>query len=557
MMGLSLFEEVKKELKNQKFKHADLLEIPPDTKLGDFAIPCFKLAKEYKKNPNTIALDFKVKINASKVIEEVSVAGAYLNLKINKNFFAEKIVKAVLKEKRAFGSGKKSEKIMIEFSQPNTHKDFHVGHDRNTSLGESLSRILKHNGFEVVKANYPGDIGTHVAKAITFLSEKKPKLPESNRGKWLGEIYVKSNTLFNESEDFKQKVYETLQKLEAGDKKLLQLWNKTRKWSLDYFKQIYKEMNVRFDVWFFESDVEKEGKRLVKSLLKKGVAEYSEGAIIIDLKKFNLGVFLMLKSDGSSLYATKDLALAKRKFEEFKVDRSVYVVGSEQRFYFQQLFKALEVIGFKKAKNCYHLSYGLVNNSEGKKFSSRTGDVISHVNIVSELFKRAVKEVKDRNPKMSRKEVEEIAQNIALSSLKYSLIKTDADKSINFNWEDVLSFDGNSAPYLLYSIVRARKILEGKIVKPTSFKVTHASEENLLLHVSKFNEAVEESSNRYSPHVLANYAYELCQIFNDFYNNCRVIGSDEEESRLVTVKVFEIVASKAVELLNLDVPERM
>jgi arginyl-tRNA synthetase len=361
----------------------------PDPKLGDISCTiAFEIAKKKNKNPNDVAAEIALKLKPSGIISQIKVVGPYINLFLDRNKFSRKVIGDSMK--KGFGSGKKrKDKVMVEFSQPNTHKPFHVGHIRGTSLGESLSRILKFQGFPVTKSNYSGDTGMHIAKCLwCYLRFHKGKEPEKNRGLWLGEIYAEANKRLEEKEDYMEEVKKLNKKLEEGDDlELMKLWKTTRKWCIDEFNHIYKEMDASFDRWFFEREVETRGKELALRLLKHGIAKRSEGAVIIDLKKYDLGVFVLLREDGTVLYSAKDLALAEMKFKEFKIDRSIYIVGSEQKFYFRQLFKTLELMGFKQVEKCYHLVFDLVLLPTGK-MSSRKGTALTYANFRDKMFDR-------------------------------------------------------------------------------------------------------------------------------------------------------------------------
>ncbi|MEM4248533.1 MAG: arginine--tRNA ligase, partial [Candidatus Nanoarchaeia archaeon] len=368
---------------------ASILEIPKVTELGDFALPCFSLAARMKKDPKLIAKDIAAHIKFTKdsAIKEVKVVGAYVNFFLNKTNLAGIVLQEVYKEKANFGAGlKKTEKVMVEgFGQPNTHKAMHVGHLRNICLSDSLSKLLKFTGYPVITATYVGDIGTHVAKVLWYMQKyhsMHEHQKQKNKGEWLGKLYAESVKKVQNHPEYEKEVSEVLQKLEAKkDKDLTNLWKITRVWSLREFKRIYKQLGVDFDEWFFESEVEDAGKKIALGLLKKKIARKDQGAVLVDLSDYDLDVFLILKSDGTSLYSTKDLALAKMKFERYKIDRSIYVVGSEQAFYFKQLFKTLELMGFKQASKCHHLAYELVMLPTGK-MSSRSGEVV----LYSEIF---------------------------------------------------------------------------------------------------------------------------------------------------------------------------
>jgi arginyl-tRNA synthetase len=544
---------------------AELLEEPKNPELGDLAFPCFRLSAKFKTAPQNIAKDIAAKLPKLKYIKKIQVAGPYINFFLSSSNLAESVLTEVYKAKADFGAGvKKQEKVMIEgFGVPNTHKVFHIGHLRNTCLSDSLIKIEKFYGHPVIAANYIGDIGTHVAKWLWFYTKfYKGKIPRKDIGKWLGKIYAEAAKKYESHEKYHEEVSEVLKKLEAKDKKLLKLWKETRKLSLSAFAEIYKTLGVKPDVTFYESEVEKSGKKIVSELVKKGLAKKDQGAMIIDLKKYGLDIFLLLKSDGSSLYSTKELALAKLKFEKYKINKAIYITGQEQIHYFKQLFKTLELMGFKQASKCYHLAHGLVL-LHGKKMASRAGDLVSFEDLFKQARENALEEVWSRNQKMHEATAERIAEKIALAALKYSMLKQSSEKTIDFDFERALAFEGDTGPYLQYSLVRAKKILQKVKARPrldVDFTLLKTEEEsNLAKQISNFKEIVAKAAEQYAPNIIANYAYELTQVFNTFYEKCPVAKSDAKTkaARVLLVWAFAQVLKNALNLLGIEEVEVM
>ncbi len=541
-------------------KQEVVLEVPPNPELGDFAFPCFGLAKELKKNPIEIAKDLVKKIPKIKGIESIQATGPYMNFFVDRKALAEETLAIVLKKQDSYGKGNYAkEKVMVEFSQANTHKAFHVGHVRGTSLGESISRILEFCGNKVLRVNYQGDTGMHVAKWLWCYLKYHKKEGLKNDEAWIAKIYVEAVKKLAENPESQEEVNEINKKLETKeDKELSELWQKTRKLSLDSLEIIYKELNTHFDQYFFESHVEKRGKEIAKELVKKGIAEVDQGATIVNLEKHNLNVWVLLRKDGTVLYSTKDLALAEKKFEEHEIDRAIYVVGNEQRLHIYQLFKTLELMKFKQAKNCQYVPVCEVRLPEGK-MSSRTGENILYSDFKKELVSHAAEEIKKRE-KLSAKELEKRALAIAIAAFKYSMLKQDTNKSIVFDKHEALRFEGDTGPYLLYSYARARSILEkAKYNVKKKFKVDELDEKekSLILQLYAFPEIVLQAYNNLEPHIIANYANQLAQAFNEFYHALQVIGSEKEQFRLVLVDCFSQVLKNALYLLGIPIIERM
>ncbi len=554
-------ERIAKETKTKEDKV--ILEKPPQPEFGDLAFPCFILSKKLKKNPNEIAKDLSKKIKPSGLMGRIEPKGAYLNFFANWDRIGQGIVERALKEKEKFGSGeKKNENVMVEYCHFNTHKAVHIGHIRTACLGESLSRIIEFSGYNAIRTNYQGDIGPHVARCIWgFLKLHKGKEPMEDKGKWLGKVYAEASKKMKENEEYSKEVDEVNKKIYAGDPKLAKTWKETRKWSLDYFDKIYKSFGIKFDRLYFESEVEKPGTKISKELLKKGIAKKSEGAIMIDLKKHGLDVFLLVKSDGIPLYPGKDLGLAKLKSKEYKIDKSVHVVGSEQKLHFQQLFETFELMKSPLAKKSYHLCYELVNLPTGK-MASREGEVILYEDVLNEIVKHAKEETKKRNPKMESKKLEEISKDIALASLKYDMIKMSPSKTIIFDWKKALDFEGNAAPYLQYTHARACSILRKAKEFPKRFDMSllkEPHERHLLQMVSEFQNAVRKSGEDMRPHYIANFCYEISTKFNEFYQFLPVLKAKGEmrSSRLALVKAVSIVLKNALNLLGIEALEKM
>lgn len=552
-------------LKNEKIE--ETLETPPNPKFGDLASNIsFSLSKKLKKSPQAIADEIvkKIKIPKGSPIEKVEAKAGYINFFLNYSRIAKSSLKGILKEKNSYGSSSigKKKKIMVEFAHPNTHKGFHIGHLRNICIGESVSRILEFTGHKVVRTNYQGDIGPHVAKCLWgFINLHKSKAPKENRGDWLGQVYAEAARKFDEDEKVKQEVMEINKKLYERDKEYLKLWKMTRKWSLDNFDKIYKELGSKFDKLYFEADVEKRAKEISKKLLKKGIAKLSEGAIIIDLSKYDLGIYVLLTKEGNPLYESKDLALAEQQFGDFKIDRCIHVVGAEQKFYFQQLFKVFELIGSPGSKKSYHLVYELVTLKKGK-MSSRLGTIVLYSQLRDEILKKTLKEIEKRNPKMSKKEKLDLAKKIGLGALKYGMLRIGYDRLLVFDMEEALQLEGNTGPYLQYAHTRCDGILKKTKKWKENFENENLSKEEkkIIKKLIEFPNVVERALKDFRPHYICNYAYDLANIFSEFYHACPVLKAETKklrDFRLSLVKATKITLKNSLSLLGIDTPERM
>ena len=400
--------------------------------------------------------------------EKVEAVKGYLNLYFSTFTYANRVVGTVLEEKKQFGrAAKNNQRVMVEFSQPNTHKAFHVGHLRNVILGNSVCNILDAAGYDVVRANYIGDIGLHVIKWLwNYLTFHKGEEPGEDRYRWMTDLYTEADRRYNDDPEAEPQVRALFARWDARDPELVKMWEQTRQWSLEGFDQIYKTLGVPFDHYYYESEVEDSGKVFVEEMIKKGIArdERPDGAVIVPLDdlagtKEKYRVLVVLRSDGTSLYSTKDLPLAVKKFEMFHLDKSVYVIDVRQSLYMQQIYKTLELMGYDFAKKCYHLAYEIVNLPGNVTMSSRDGTVVLLEDLINEATSRALQIVKEKNLDLSTEDQQIVARMVALGGIKYSMLSRDNTKIVTFDWETALTFEGQAAPYIQYAFVRANSIL--------------------------------------------------------------------------------------------------
>ncbi len=560
------------------------------------AHPAVELPDKQKKIPvpqraQEIAEQVKAEIGSVPGISRVEAVKGYLNLYFETSEYARRVVDEVLASGADFGRGdSKTERIMVEYAQPNTHHSFHIGHVRTTLLGESLARIVEFAGFETIRATYPGDMGLSVITVVwaydKFYKGQEPK-GIHERGQWLMKIYVEAIALLEKKENetpeeaARREAYdaerrEMLRKWEAGDPYVHELWRVTRDWSLEEFRDILRMLDVKMDVWFYESEANKLGKEIVDELIAKGIAtdERAQGGPVIvkideklGLTKEKYRTMVILRSDGTTLYSTKDLALAKQKFEQYHVDRSIYVVDFRQNLHFQQVFKILELWGFPQASKCYHLSYGFVTLPEGA-MSARRGRVVLLKDVADEAVKRVLAVESEKSGNIPEAEREEIAKQIGLGALAYSILSVDNNKDIVFDINEALSFDGRTGPYIQNAHVRANSILkkakvEGQTLdlRPSNFDYELTKHEvELIEQISRFPNAVQQAANEYRPLVMAAYAYDLAAAFHSFYHAVPVLQSESEDmkkARLRLVAAAKQTIANALHLLDIKAPEVM
>ncbi|MBF0279246.1 MAG: arginine--tRNA ligase [SAR324 cluster bacterium] len=552
-----------------------LIENPPKPEMGDYAFPCFTLAKSFRKAPNKIAEELSQILAASltgeKEVIAVQALGPYINFSISTSLMASLTLPQMINgsyfEENKSGD---SERVMIEFSQPNTHKGFHVGHMRNVALGDSLCRIFRYNGDEVIASNYIGDVGAHIAKCLWFyMNHNQESAPDHLRGEWLGELYMKAIQKLESSSPeeaalFQSEISRILKHLEEKEPELSKIWEKTRQWSMEDFKTIYHWLDVKFDHFFYESQVDESGKKLVLEEFEKGTFIRSEGAIGIDLGDVELGFFLLLKSDNNTLYSTKDLALAKKKFDEFQIERSIYVVGAEQTLHFRQVFETLKRMGYAQANQCFHLSYGLVALPSGK-MSSRSGNVILFSQLQEEMNSYIQNNYLNRfRGEWTEEEIEETTRRVAVAAIKYGMLNQDPNKQIVFAMEDWLVSEGDTGTYLIYAYVRIRSIAR-QVERSLSVEVDfgllcHPNEHALIRLLYDFNDVVQAAGDQHRPSILARMLFDLAKTFSRAYQTCSVKHAESAELQSARLLLFHCVAETlkhGLILLGITPPERM
>ena len=561
-----ILKEALKELglKYSEEQIVSLIEVPPILEMGDYAFPCFSLAKEMKTPPQDIALQIREKIGTpQKIFSDIQTAGPYVNFFVNKKTIAEKLIPVILSENENYGKLKKekTKKSMVEFPSPNTNKPLHLGHLRNMSIGESVSRILEFNGEKVVRANLNNDRGIHICKSMTAYEKYgKNKNPgkEIKSDHFVGDFYVMFNSHVKKNEKLEIRSHEMLRFWEKGDKKIHALWEKMNKWALDGFNETYGKFGIKHDVEFFESKIYKKGKEIVEQGVKDKIFERKkDGSVSINLKKEKLGEKILLRMDGTSVYITQDLYLAKLKFDKYKIAKSIYVVGNEQDYHFDVLFTILKKLGFEK--EMYHLSYGEVFLPGWKKIKSREGTKGITIDEVFSKVEDLVKKELKKREKLSKTELEKRSRIIALAAIKYMILQVDMKRNMIFDPQASIAFEGNTGPYLLYSYARASSILRKvkKYSKKIQINNLEKKEEELIKKLEDFSGVVLKSYENLNPSLIARYSYELAQIFNEFYHECPVLDSENKDFRLNLVEAFRIVLRNSLNLLGIDILEKM
>lgn len=531
----------------------------------DKSLPVPKKAQEF-------AEILKAQVADMPGFSRVEAVRGYLNLYFEPHQYAQGVVGTVLEQGRCFGSQEQQGKpVMVEYSNPNTHKPLHVGHLRNVILGGSVCNILEASGKKVIRANYIGDIGLHVIKWMcNYEMYHSGEQPGADKMRWMADLYAEADKRFVSEPEFEAAVRDYFGRWDAGEQHLKDLWKQTRDWSMEGFEQVYTLLGEHFDRIYFESEVEEPGKALIDQLIQSGLAEDGrpENPVIIDLDK-KLGtkeeyrVVVILRSDGTSLYATKEIPLAIMKFQEYDLDQSIYVIDVRQSLHMKQMSKVMELMGYPWADRMRHLAYEIVNLPGNVTMSSRDGTVVLLDDLIREATQRALEIVREKNPTLDAETMQDVAEKVALGAIKYPMISRENTKVVTFDWETALDFNGQSAPYIQYAVVRANSILR-RLNEPTPSKASFSHEllpveVNLIEKISQLPEVVQKAAVEFKPSLVATYAFELAQAFNDFYTQCPVLSAEGSTrlSRLVLVQAAKITLEKGLSLLGIQSPQVM
>ncbi len=578
---IELEAKIKKYLEGEGIKDPliEFRQIPFSGEWG-LAVPLFPIAaleaRSGKKviiprRAQELAEGIKENLGSLPGFSHIDAVNGYLNFYFSTSEYARRVVDTILSEGKDYGKGaRRDETVMVEYSQPNTHKSFHVGHLRNVILGGSICRILEFAGYDVIRANYLGDIGLHVVKWMwNYIKNHQGEEPGEDKTHWMNEIYAEADQLYQDPEN-EAEVREMYTRWNNKDPDVVALWKKTRQWSLEGFEQIYHQLGETFDRIYFESEVEEPGVKLVEGMISTGLAEdlRPEEPVIINLDAYTgtedeYRVLVLLRSDGSSLYATKDLPLAIKKFQEYDLDRSIYVIDVRQSLYLKQIFKTLDILGYEWADKMHHLAYELVNLPGNVTMASREGTVVLFDDLMAEAISRAREIVDQKNPELMESTKNAIAKAVALGALKYSMLSRDNTKVVTFDWDAALDFNGQAAPYIQYAHVRAGSILrktgEGLPQQAAFPNDLIKAEVDLIECLTRLPQDVIKAANGYRPLIIANLAFDLAKAFNDFYNTCQVLNAepDVRDYRLRLVAASRQVIANSLNLLGIEAPSMM
>ena len=548
----------------EKEEIASALEIPKKSDMGDFAFPCFKLAKVYRKAPNMIAEDLKKKILEKNydIFSKVENVGGYINFFFAKEEFAKQLVKTIGVEDFGASDEGEGKTICIDYSSPNVAKNFHVGHLRTTIIGNSLYKIYSKLGYHVERINHLGDWGTQFGKLIVAYKRWGSKeAVEKNGIAELMKIYVKFHQEAEKDDSLNDEARAWFVKMEQGDEEALSIWQWFKDISLVEYKRIYKLLGMEFDHYTGESFYRDKTQAVVDELNEKHLLVESDGAHIVPLDDYNMAPCLITKKDGSSIYATRDLAALFYRKKTYHFDKWIYVTGLEQKLHFAQVFKVIELLGYDWYDQLVHVPYGLVS-MEGGKLSTRSGNVIYAEEILHESIQKIYEIIEEKNPDLEDKET--VARQVGIGAILFNDLYNQRIKDVVFNWDKILNFDGETGPYVQYTYARCASVMRkaGDVTIPEEIDYSVLTDDvtmNLLKDITRFPEVIKDAADKYEPFMISRFAVSVAQHFNKFYHDCQINVEDEnvKMARLKVVSITMRVIKDALALLGIECPEQM
>ncbi len=556
---INLLDQTIKELDKEKI--SEILEIPPKEDMGDYAFPCFQLAKIFRKAPNMIAQEIAEKIPESPDLSKVKAAGPYVNFYADKEQFAKEVLNKIGENYGASNEGE-GKTICIDYSSPNVAKNFHVGHLRTTIIGNSLYHIFTKLGYHVERINHLGDWGTQFGKLIVAYKKWGSKEAVEEKGiPELLDLYVRFHKEAEEDDSLNDQAREWFVKMEQGDEEALSIWEWFKDISLKEYKRIYKILNLDFDHYTGESFYRDKTGAVVQELKEKGLLKESQGAMIVDLDDYDMAPCLITKKDGSSIYATRDLAAIFYRKNTYHFDKCIYVTGLEQKLHFAQVFKVVELMGYEWAKEqLIHVPYGLVS-LEGGKLSTRSGNIVYAEDILKESVSKIKEIINEKNPDLQDKD--EVAHKVGIGAIIFNDLYNQRIKDVTFTWEKIHSFDGETGPYVQYTYARAASVLRktglSQVEDIDTSLITDDTSIALLKEIEKYPAAIKTAADRLEPSVISRYVMGVAQAFNRFYheNQCNVEDENLMKARVKLVILAKNIIEDGLGLLGIQCPEQM
>ncbi|MGM0379955.1 MAG: arginine--tRNA ligase [Bacillota bacterium] len=540
----------------------DVVEVPKDTSIADYAFPCFTLAPILKNSPQNIAKDICESLDTNEVFEKIEVVNAYINFTIDKSFLSKQVIEEVLEKEDEYGSSDIGEgkNVVVEYSSVNIAKPFHMGHIRSTMIGYSIKKIYDFLGYNTIGINHLGDYGTQFGKLIVAYKKwGNDEAIEANPIPELLDIYVKFHNEAKENPELEDEARKWFTKLENGDKEAYEIWKWFREVSLKEFKRVYNMLGVEFDSYAGESFYSDMLPGILDELKEKDVLVDDDGAGIVKLEEYDMPNALITKSDGSSLYITRDLAAAKYRKEEYDFHENIYVVGDQQNLHFKQWFKIIELMGYDWAQDLEHVNFGMVSLEEGS-LSTRDGRVVFLEDVLKKAVEKTKEIIENKNPDLDNKE--QVAKDVGIGAVIYQELSNNRIKDYKFSWDSTLSFEGETGPYVQYSHARACSILDKVDVEIKDINYELLSDEvsnDLLIAISKFNNIVKRAADKKEPSIITRYITNLAQLFNRFYQENPIIVDNKElmKARVALVKAFKHTIKNGLNLIALKAPREM
>ncbi|WP_026895103.1 arginine--tRNA ligase [Clostridiisalibacter paucivorans] len=559
-----LSEEVSnnvKDLTSEEIK--ELVEIPPNYDMGDYAMPCFRLAKKFRKSPQIIAEEIVNALKGNQYFERIENVGPYVNFFVNKEVLAEDVLKEVFDKKESYGATDvgKSRNVIVEFSSPNIAKPFHIGHIRTTVIGHALYRIYKFLGFNAIAINHLGDYGTQFGKLIVAYKQWGDRdVIESNPIPELLKLYIRFHQEAEKTPQLDDEARMWFKKLENKDSEATELWQWIRDVSLKEFNRVYDMLNIKFDSFAGESFYSDKMPVVVEKMEQKGLLTESQGAKIVDLESYDMPPALIKKKDGSTLYITRDIAAAIYRKEEYDFYKNIYVVGSQQILHFKQWIKIIELMGHDWAKDCIHVPFGMVSLEEGT-MSTRAGRVVFLEDVLNKAVEKTKEIIENKNPKLENKE--QVAKEVGIGAVLFQELSNNRIKDYTFSWDKTLAFEGETGPYVQYTHTRASSILrraDVKIDKDVDYSILINDEAvNVIRLLQGFNQVIIDAMEKNEPSFITRHITEIAKAYNRFYHSCPILSEDDDikKARLLLTYAAKTVIKTGLNLLGIDAPEKM
>lgn len=540
-----------------------LIEVPPNKEMGDYAFPCFKLAKIFRKAPNAIAEDLAGKIQPTDDINKIINLGGYVNFFVNKESLAKKVINQVLTEKENYGKSEfgKGKTVVVEFSSPNIAKPFHIGHVRTTVIGNALSKIYQSQGYHVEKLNHLGDYGTQFGKLIVAYKLWGDKQAvEKDPIKELLKLYIRFHDEAEAKPEMEDEAREWFTKLENGDQEAKDLWQWFRDESLKEFSRVYDLLDIDFDSYVGESFYSDKMPAVIEELKEKNLLVESDGAMIVDLEDSKLPPALIQKRDGSTLYLTRDLASAFYRKKIYNFDKSIYVVGAQQELHFKQCFEIIKRMGYDWYKDMVHVQFGMVALEEGT-MSTRKGRVVFLEDVLNQAIDRTRQIIEEKNP--DAENIDEVAKAVGVGAVVFQELSNSRIKDYTFSWDRTLSFEGETGPYVQYTHARCCAVLR-KAGQPVSADINYEAlsdqdAADVLSVLETFNKSIMTAMKKNEPHIVTRFVLDLAQAFNKFYHNSPILVEDDDlrAARLALVEATRQTIENALKILGMKAPQKM